>query len=67
MPEVKTYLELSEDTGNAHKFYEVTVNDTDVTIRFGRIGDTGQSKTTSYSTAEKATAEATKKAQRKTS
>jgi outer membrane protein assembly factor BamB len=61
MPEIKTYLELSEDTGSAHKFYEVTVNDTQVTIRFGRIGDAGQSKTTTYPTAEQATAEATKK------
>ncbi len=61
MSEVKTYLELSEDTGSAHKFYEVTVNNTDVTIRFGRIGDAGQSKTTKYPTAAKATAEATKK------
>jgi predicted DNA-binding WGR domain protein len=61
MSEQKTYLELSEDTGSTHKFYEVTVNDTDVTIRYGRIGDAGQSKTTSYPTIEKATAEATKK------
>jgi predicted DNA-binding WGR domain protein len=61
MSELKTYLELSEDTGSAHKFYEVTVNHTDVTIRYGRIGDAGQSKTTSYPTTEKATAEATKK------
>ena len=61
MSELKTYLELSEDTGSAHKFYEVTVNDTDVTIRYGRIGDVGQSKITTYPTAEKATAEATKK------
>jgi outer membrane protein assembly factor BamB/predicted DNA-binding WGR domain protein len=61
MTEIKTYLELSEDTGSAHKFYEVIVNDTDVTIRYGRIGDAGQSKTTSYPTAEQATTEATKK------
>jgi predicted DNA-binding WGR domain protein len=61
MSEIKTYLELSEDAGSAHKFYEVTVNDTDVTIRYGRIGDNGSSKTTTFPTAEKATAEATKK------
>jgi predicted DNA-binding WGR domain protein len=61
MSETKTYLELSQDAGAAHKFYEVIVNDTDVSIRFGRIGDNGQSKTTSYPTAEKALAEATKK------
>jgi predicted DNA-binding WGR domain protein len=61
MSETKTYLELSEDAGSAHKFYEVTVNGQDVTIRFGRIGDHGQSKTTSYPTPDKAVAEATKK------
>jgi predicted DNA-binding WGR domain protein/outer membrane protein assembly factor BamB len=61
MSEIKTYLELSEDSGSAHKFYEVTVNNTAMTIRYGRIGDPGQSKTTNFPTAEKATAEATKK------
>lgn len=53
------YLELSE--GAAHKFYEVVVDDTNVTVRFGRIGDAGQAKTTSYPTAEKALADAEKK------
>ncbi len=61
MSETKTYLELSQDAGTAHKFYEVTSNGNDVTIRFGRIGDSGQSKTTAYPTPEKALAEATKK------
>jgi len=36
-----TYLELSEDGGSAHKFYEVAVDGTQVTIRYGRIGDQG--------------------------
>ena len=53
------YLELSE--GAAHKFYEVVVDGTDVTIRFGRIGDPGQAKTTTHATAEKALADAQKK------
>ena len=61
MQEEKTYLELSEAEGSSHKFYEVVVQDTQVTIRYGRIGDAGQSKTTSYPTPEKAQAEATKK------
>ncbi len=61
MSETKTYLELSQDAGTAHKFYEVTIDGNDVTIRFGRIGDSGQSKTTAYPTPEKALAEATKK------
>ncbi len=61
MSGTKTYLELSQDEGSAHKFYEVTIDGNDVTIRFGRIGDSGQSKTTVYPTPEKALAEATKK------
>jgi outer membrane protein assembly factor BamB len=59
MAEEKTYLELSE--GNAHKFYEVTVNGKNVAIRFGRIGDPGQTKTSDYSDEDKAKAEAQKK------
>jgi len=61
MAEEKTYLELSETEGTAHKFYEVIVNDTQVTIRYGRIGDSGQTQTKTYPTVAKAKAEATKK------
>ncbi|MBW4575047.1 MAG: WGR domain-containing protein [Aphanothece sp. CMT-3BRIN-NPC111] len=61
MADEKTYLELSESDGAAHKFYEVIVNDTQVSIRYGRIGDTGQSQVKTYPTPEKAKAEATKK------
>ncbi len=57
----KTYLELSEDQGSAHKFYEVTVEDCQVTIRYGRIGTDGQSKTSTYPNPQKAQATATKK------
>lgn len=39
-----TYLELSEDGGGAHKFYEVLVNGTEVTINYGRIGGAGQTR-----------------------
>lgn len=61
MAEEKTYLELSEGDGVSHKFYEVIVNGTEVAIRYGRIGDRGQSQVKNYPTAEKAKAEATKK------
>ncbi len=61
MAEEKTYLELSEANGSSHKFYEVIVKDTEVTIRYGRIGDSGQSQTKAYPTLDKAKAEATKK------
>ncbi|GAB4583621.1 WGR domain-containing protein [Nocardia sp. IFM 10818] len=56
-----TYLELSEDSGSAHKFYEVVVAGTEVAIRYGRIGDAGQRTVSSFATAEKAQAAATKK------
>src|SRR3954465_5905936 len=56
-----TYLELSEDTGSAHKFHEVTLDDNRMTVRYGRIGDAGQSKTTTYADEAKALADATKK------
>lgn len=61
MAEEKTYLELSETDGGSHKFYEVTINDTQVTIRYGRIGDAGQIQAKTYPTPEKAKADATKK------
>lgn len=60
-----TYLELSEDSGSAHKFYEVVVAGTQVTIRYGRIGDSGQKTTSSFATEEKAKAAATKKVNEK--
>src|SRR6516225_413691 len=59
--EEKTYLELSEAGEGSHKFYEVTVKDKALTIRFGRIGDAGQSTTKKFATADAARAEAAKK------
>ncbi len=56
-----TYLELSEANGSAHKFYEVAVAGTQVTIRYGRIGDAGQTQVSSFPTTEKAAAAAGKK------
>jgi predicted DNA-binding WGR domain protein len=65
MSEEKIYLELSEAEGSSHKFYEVTIQDLQVTIRYGRIGDPGQTKVSSYATAEKAKTAATKKVNEK--
>ncbi|MCZ4122810.1 WGR domain-containing protein [Streptomyces sp. H39-S7] len=59
--EVTTYLELSQDDGGAHKFYEVTVNGTTVSVRYGRIGAGGQLQVSTFPTAEKAKAAAAKK------
>ncbi|MBE9210835.1 WGR domain-containing protein [Nostoc sp. LEGE 06077] len=53
-----TYLELSD--GKSHKFYEVTINDVEVKVRYGRIGDAGKTTVTAYDTAQKAQAEMTK-------
>lgn len=53
------YLELSE--GSSHKFYEVLVKNAELTIRYGRIGDSGQVKTSTLASHEKALAEAQKK------
>ncbi|SDG72452.1 WGR domain-containing protein, predicted DNA-binding domain in MolR [Sinosporangium album] len=56
-----TYLELSEEGEGAHKFYEVVQSGVEVTISYGRIGERGQVKTTSFPTEAKATAAASKK------
>ncbi|TCJ90231.1 WGR domain-containing protein [Nocardia alba] len=56
-----TYLELSDDAGSSHKFYEVVVTGTNVNIRYGRIGEQGQSKASSFATEDKAKAAAQKK------
>ncbi|MFJ5677290.1 WGR domain-containing protein [Streptomyces sp. NPDC093097] len=61
MSETTTYLELSQDGGGAHKFYEVSVQDTVVVVRYGRIGAAGQRQTSTFPTREKAQAAAAKK------
>jgi outer membrane protein assembly factor BamB len=67
MPEEKTYLELSQEDGGAHKFYEVIVDGKEVHIRYGRIGDQGRLESKTYPTPEKARAEAEKKIRSKKS
>ena len=61
MSQQTTYLELSETAGGAHKFYEVHVDGTEVTIRYGRIGDGGQVKRSSFADPARAAAEAARK------
>ncbi|MFE7135251.1 WGR domain-containing protein [Streptomyces sp. NPDC057638] len=61
MSRTTTYLELSEDGEGAHKFYEVTVEGTVVSVRYGRIGADGQSQVASFPTVEKAGAAAARK------
>jgi outer membrane protein assembly factor BamB len=64
--EETTYLELSEEGGGAHKFYEVVIDDTKVSIRYGRIGDKGQTQVTTLATAAEAQTFAQKKIKEKT-
>ncbi len=61
----KSYLEFSDESKHSHKFYEVTIQENQVTFRFGRIGDNGQSKTETYETHEKLNEEVRKKIQEK--
>ncbi|MDG4863699.1 WGR domain-containing protein [Streptomyces sp. T-3] len=61
MSRTRTYLELSQDGGGAHKFYEVIVDGTVVSVRYGRIGASGQLQTSTFPTAQKAQAAAAKK------
>lgn len=62
----RTYLELSQDTGVSHKFYEVIVDGAIMSIRYGRIGDPGRSSSKTFDSAEAATKEANKKIKSKT-
>ena len=49
------YFEYTQ--GNASKFWEVSVDGTDLTTRWGRIGSKGQSKTKTLTSADKAKTE----------
>lgn len=57
----KTYLELSQEDGASHKFYEVVVDGADLTIRYGRIGTDGSKTSKTFPSVDKAQAEAIKK------
>ena len=61
MSEEKTYLELSAAGSSAHKFYEVVVTGPQLSVRFGRIGDAGQTQVKTFADAAQARAEAQKK------
>ncbi len=65
MSENRTYLELSEEGGGSHKFYEVVIDGKKVTVRYGRIGDAGQSQVKSYKSPDEAQREAQKAIQGK--
>ena len=58
------YFEFSDDKSS--KFWEITLADTAVTVRFGRIGAKGQSKTHTFADAASAQVEADKLVREKT-
>lgn len=60
----KTYLELSESDGS-HKFYEVEIDGSNLTIRYGRIGTDGTKQALSFADAATAQKEAEKKLKEK--
>ena len=55
------YLELSEDAGSSHKFYDVNVVGTELIIRYGRIGTDGSKSSKTFETTSAAEKEAIKK------
>ena len=57
----RNYLEMSEEAGAAHKFYEVTVDGPKMAVRYGRIGTDGHQSISTFSTAEIAHQNAMKK------
>ncbi len=65
MAEETTYLELSEEGAGSHKFYELIIADTQVRIRFGRIGDAGQTQVSTYASTALAQSFAEKKIREK--
>ena len=54
----RTYLELVE--GTSSKFWEITVEGTEHTVRYGKIGTDGRTTTKSFASDEEAQAEAEK-------
>jgi DNA ligase 1 len=63
-PSGRRYFEFVE--GKSSKFWEVTVNGNEMTVRYGRIGSQGQSKTKTFTDASAAGAAAAKLIEDKT-
>jgi DNA ligase 1 len=55
---IKRYFEYQD--GNSHKFWEVTIQNNELTTRWGRVGTDGQTKTKSLHSPESARIEADK-------
>jgi predicted DNA-binding WGR domain protein len=61
---VRYFEFVGEDAGrgvaDSAKFWEVSVDETDLTIRFGKLGANGQTKVKAFASASDAQAEADK-------
>lgn len=66
VPSTTTSRRFEFVEGASRKFWEVAINGTDVTVRFGRIGTTGQTQTKSFPDGAAATKHADKLIQEKT-
>lgn len=60
LPPASHFRRFEFAEGNANKFWEIAREDRAVTVRFGRIGTTGQTKTTLFDSGERASKETEK-------
>jgi predicted DNA-binding WGR domain protein/outer membrane protein assembly factor BamB len=60
-----TYLEFCDPDSNSHKFYEVSVVQATLTIRFGRVHSQGTTQTKTFTTVEQARSQAQKRIREK--
>ena len=49
-PEVQSMRRFEFKDGSSSKFWEVAVSENTLTVRFGRIGSTGQEKSKTFAT-----------------
>lgn len=66
MPSTATSRRFAFVEGGSSKFWEVAINGTDVTVRFGRTGTNGQTQTKTFPDGAAATKHADKLIQEKT-
>lgn len=60
-----TYLELVDPSQNSHKFYEITVTEATLVVRYGRVQTAGTTQVKTFATPSEAAADATKKIKEK--
>ncbi|MGA1263386.1 MAG: WGR domain-containing protein [Prochlorothrix sp.] len=65
MADLFCYLEFFDPSQNSHKFYEVTVVGSTLTVRYGRVSTVGSTQVKTYASAAAAQADAQKKIREK--